>query len=92
MYTQYKICWKGWIGIFSLMLAAAIGVLASAEAEPILFAAPLLLLFLIQITFCFKLAKAFGKGFFMGLLLVLTAGFGRIILGFGGSRYVGKMA
>ena len=92
MYLQYKICWKGWIGIFSFMLYTIITVLSYIQADIMIIAAVSALSAIIQTIFCFKLAKAFGKGFFMGLILAFTAGFGRIILGLGRSKYRGCIA
>ena len=88
VYAQYKICWKGWIGVVSLILGTTVGVLAIAGVEPVFLAAPVAVLFAIQLVFCYKLAKAFGKGIIMGLVLMFTAGLGRMILGFGRSVYV----
>ena len=92
MYLQYKICWKGWIGIVSLILATAVAVMTGFGVDIFIILIPAAISVIIQTVFCFKLAKAFGRGFIMGLILMLTAGFGRIILGFGRSRYVGSMA
>ena len=92
MYLQYKICWKGWIGIVSLALAVAVAVMTVTEVNIIFIAITVVFSVIIQTVFCFKLAKAFGKGIIMGLILTLTAGLGRIILGFGSSKYVGNMA
>ena len=44
----------------------------------------------IHIVQSFKLAKAFGKGFGTGLLLLISGPIGRLILGLGSARYVGK--
>ena len=90
VYAQYKICWNGWIGIFSLILATTIGTLALAGEDPMNLAALVIILFMIQMVFCYKFAKAFGKGFLMGLVLMFTAGLGRMVLGFGKSVYVRK--
>ena len=90
IYAQYKICWNGWIGVFSLVLATTIGASAVAGVDPIDLAAPVIILFSIQMVFCYKFAKAFGKGFLMSLVLMFTAGLGRMILGFGKSVYVRK--
>ena len=43
-----------------------------------------------EIVQSFKLAKAFGKGFGTGLLLLISGPIGRLILGLGSARYVGK--
>ncbi|WP_022762395.1 DUF5684 domain-containing protein [Butyrivibrio sp. AD3002] len=92
IYLQYKLCWEGWIGIVSLSLGVVVAVMSATGVNPVVIGGLTLLSFLIQTIFCFKLAKAFGKGFFMGLVLMFTAGLGRVILGFGRSRYVGSMA
>ena len=89
---EFKLCWKGWIGILSLALVMVISALATAEVDPVVLAIPVAISIIIQTMFCFKLAKAFGKGLFMGLVLMFTAGLGRIILGFGKSQYVGNPA
>ncbi len=49
-----------------------------------------LLATVIHIVQSFKLAKAFGKGFGTGLLLLISGPIGRLILGLGSARYVGK--
>ena len=92
VYAQYKMCWKGWIGVFSMLLSAAIAALAYFEIAPAILIPMVAVELLIQFIFCFKLAKAFGKGFLMGLVLAFTVGFGRLILGFGRSKYVGAAA
>ena len=38
----------------------------------------------------FKLSKVFGHGIGLGLVLLFLGPIGRLILGFGGSEYVGK--
>ena len=92
VYVQYKLCWKGWVGIVSLILGTVIGVLATANADLAILAVPTVLFIAIQIIFSIKFAKAFGKGFIMGLVLMFAAGIGRMILGFGRSRYVRNAA
>ena len=91
-YLQFKICWKGWVGLLSLALAVAVAVMTVTEVSIVYIAITVVFSVIIQTIFCFKLAKAFGRGVIMGLILTLTAGLGRIILGFGNSRYVGNMA
>ena len=88
IYVEYKLCWKGRYGLLSIALTVVSLLLVAFDADPLLISITSAASMLLQIIFCFKFSKAFGNGMFMGIILILSAGLGRIILGFGGSRYV----
>ena len=88
-YKEYSLCWKGWIGV-----AADLCLLGAFSATSLhlgnfgyygLLAANFVLIFLES----FKLAKAFGKGKLVGLLLAIPAlrEIGRFILGVSKAKY-----
>jgi hypothetical protein len=91
IYAEYKICWKGWIGIASFLTLTTTITLATLEADLWIIAIPAIITMIIQTIFCFKLSKAYGKGIFTALLLIISDEIGRIVIGFGKSRYVGNM-
>ena len=90
IYEEYAICWKGSVGIFVFILLTAIGAAAQAIDDPLVFAIPVALAIILQIVFYYKLARSYGKGLFTMLLLIFTAGLGRMILGFGRAKYLGR--
>ena len=94
-YDEYKICWSGGAGL--IFVLAFIGVWsitpAAAEGSVFLTATAAVLAFIVvlmQIIESAKLAKAFGKGLGYTLILIFFDRLGRIMLGFGSARYIGK--
>ena len=89
IYEEYSTVWNGWLGVL-VGLSFPVGVICNIAKLPaaiyyILLAAG----FLISIPESFKLAKAFGKGKVVGLLLTIPMirEVGRLILGVGKARY-----
>lgn len=94
VYDEYSICWKGW-NIFPAGILFVIGVASSPDVvgDNIVFAmvSAVALLGYLAIRFIenMKLAKAFGKGPWVGVLLFLFDRLGSIFLGLSNAEYVG---
>ncbi len=92
--AEYSVCWSGFMGVLYMVFLSASTALSQKPDAPqsMVIAASVLGLFatVIHIVQSFKLAKSFGKGFGTGLLLLLFGPLGRLVLGLGSSRYVGK--
>ena len=74
VFTEYGICWSGFMGSTLTAFAGTAGIAA-------------VLLHAVQ---SFKLARSFGHGLGYGIFLILFGPLARIILGLGDSRYVGR--
>ncbi len=90
-YDEYSMVWKGWIGILAT-LCFPLGVLCNivglpAFIAPILYAAG----FVLGIPESIKLAKAFGKSTFVGVLMAIPGikEISRLILGVSKAKYSG---
>ena len=88
-YDEYSMVWKGWIGILAT-LCFPLGVLCNivglpAFIAPILYAAG----FVLGIPESIKLAKAFGKSTFVGVLMAIPGikEISRLILGVSKAKY-----
>ena len=88
-YDEYSMVWKGWIGILAT-LCFPLGVLCNivglpAFIAPILYAAG----FVLGIPESIKLAKAFGKSTFVGVLMAIPGikEISRLILGWSKAKY-----
>ena len=92
IYDEYDICWKGSKGILFLFLNVVLGVGLAVRETPFLIAALIagIWVLLLQIRQSFKLSRSFGHCFGFGLFLLFFDRLGRVILGLGKSRYVGK--
>ena len=91
---QYDICWSGLYGLLFMVTSIVGSVLSSGEGAPtwkvIVAGICGIIALILHIVQSFKLSSAFGHGIGMGLVLIILGPIGRIILGFGGSEYVGK--
>ena len=95
IYDEYKLCWKGSMGLLFIIALIAVNSLtpAAVESSGVAMAGSGLLAFiviLLQIIESGKLAKAFGKGPGFTLLLIIFDRLGRVILGFSRAEYIGK--
>ena len=93
-YVEYDICWSGFFGLLFLVTSFVFSFLSTGEGAPmwktivacICGIVALILHFMQSI----KLSKAFGHGIGLGLVLFFLGPIGRLILGFGRSKYVGN--
>ena len=92
IYDEYDICWKGSKGIFYLFLNLVMGVGIAVQEAPFLIAALIAGVWALTLLIrqSFKLSRSFGHGAGFGIFLLLFDRLGRIILGLGKSKYVGK--
>ena len=92
--AEYSVCWSGFMGAVYMICLTLSTTLAQKQDAPqsmvVAASAMGLIATVIHIVQSFKLAKAFGKGFGTGLLLLISGPLGRLVLGLGSSRYVGK--
>ena len=88
-YDEYSMVWKGWIGILAT-LCFPLGVLCNIVGLPD-FIAPILYAvgFVLGIPESIKLAKAFGKSTFVGVLMAIPGikEISRLILGVSKAKY-----
>ena len=93
-WDEYDMCWKGGKIFLAALLAVVAGYCAEAgQDNPVMMGiagAAALWLLIIHWRQSMKLARAFGKGGFIGFLLFLFDKAGRVILGLSGAEYVGK--
>lgn len=89
---EYELCWDGRIGLAARLLGAAAVALRMFGYGGILASALLFAEFLIGVPQSMKLAKVFGKGKGTGILLVIFNRIGRLCLGAGKAKYLGKGA
>ena len=94
IFTEYNICWTGWMVILSLLFGIGAGVFTQmAESSSVFLiagAACGLGYFIILWTESQKLARSFGKGFIYGLLLFFFGRVFRVLLGLSAAEYRGK--
>ena len=90
---EFSICWKGWLGLVSLLCqagSAAIALFASnGNGTFLLLIALQLAALILGVPENFKLAKAYGKGAGYGVLLLLFHHLGRFVLGVSKAEYRG---
>ena len=93
-YVEYDICWSGFYGLLFMITSVVASVISTGEGAPvwksIIVCICGIIAVVLHIVQSFKLSKAFGHGIGMCLVLIILGPIGRIILGFGGSEYVGK--
>ena len=86
-YQEYAICWKGWVGLLSLLCGAGASaiyrLLGQTNGSFLLVFACVLASFVLHVMESFRLAKAFGKKGGTGILLVLFRNISRFFLGVG---------
>ena len=90
-YKEYSICWNGWLGLLAELCTLAFFASGALGLEGVVRYALPLVGFLIGIPESLKLAKAFGKGTFVGVLLCIPGlrKLGRFILGVSKAKYQG---
>ena len=97
-YTLFKIAWRVkyfWVMIIFQVLSVAVTVPAIYNGREPMFFIKLLSALLMVITqiisvlMNFKLSRSYGHGFFFGLMLWIFPTLFMLILGLGGSKYVG---
>ena len=94
-YTEYGICWKSSLGLSYGVGTLLVQFMSGGELSTVILVCCCVLSVLCLVLHCvesIKLAKAFGKGMGFGIGLILLAPIFRLILGFGGARYIGKPA
>ena len=93
-YVEYDICWSGFYGLLFMITSVVASVMSTGEGAPvwksIIVCICGIIAVVLHIVQSFKLSKAFGHGIGMCLVLIILGPIGRIILGFGGSEYVGR--
>ena len=93
-FVEYDICWSGLYGLLFMVTSIVASVMSTGEGAPvwksIIVCICGIIAVVLHIVQSFKLSKAFGHGIGMCLVLIILGPIGRIILGFGGSEYVGR--
>ena len=93
-YEEYKLCWKGSIGLCAAVMLAVVNHFSGGRSDPetlidvITFVLGILALVLSCME-SLRLARAFGKSRRFGVGLFLLGPIFRLILGFGSARYLG---
>ncbi len=94
IFTEYNICWTGWMVILSLLFAGVSSFCAQEGQNNtvmmIIAAVAGIGYFIILWTESQKLARSFGKGFIYGLLLFFFGRVFRVLLGLSAAEYRGK--
>lgn len=92
-FEEYKLCWGGIYGLLFLATSFIFSFMSTGEGDPawkaILAGACGIIAVVLHFIQSIKLAKAFGHGAGFGFVLFILGPIGRIILGLGGSNYVG---
>ena len=93
-YEEYKLCWKGSLGLVAAVCLAFINYVTTRVKSPnngmvILMGVLAILGLVLSFIQSQRLSKAFGKGAGFGVGLFLLGPIFRLILGFGSARYVG---
>ena len=91
-YKEYSICWNGWLGLLAELCTVAFFAAGMLGLGGIARYALPVVGFLIGIPESLKLAKVFGKGTFVGVLLCLPVlkELGRFVLGVSKAKYQGN--
>ena len=96
IYQEFELGWKGWFGILTLVCqygSAAVFLLSSHANWTVICSALIVVAgFVLRLLESLKLAKAFGKGTGVGILLTLFQTLGRFGLGLSRAEYLGKEA
>lgn len=93
-FTEYNICWNGWMVILGVLFAGVAAYCSQIGEDNIVIlviaaVAGIGYLVILWIE-SQKLAKSFGKGFLYGLLLFLFGRLFRVLLGLSAAEYKGK--
>ena len=94
-YEEFDLCWKGSLGLLYAVITMALQCFYNYVKNPANWLVIVMgILAIIGVVLSFmqsmRLSKAFGKGAGFGWGLFLLGPLFRLILGFGGSKYVGK--
>ena len=92
IYDEYDICWKGSKGLLFFFLNVVMGVGIAVKEPPFLAAALVAVIWALTLFIrqSFKLSRSYGHGAGFGIFLLFFDRLGRVILGLGKSKYVGK--
>jgi hypothetical protein len=93
-YEEYKLCWKGSLGLVAAICLAFINYVTTRVKSPnngmvILMGVLGIVALVLSFLHSQRLSRAFGKGAGFGVGLFLLGPIFRLILGFGSARYVG---
>ena len=92
-FVEYDICWSGIFGLLFLITSFIFSFMSGGEGAPmwktILSSVCGIIAVILHLIQSMKLSKAFDHGIGMGLVLFFFGPIGRMILGFGSSKYVG---
>ena len=95
-YREYALGWKGWLGILAVFCqlgAGAVRLFGPQSGWAVLCSGALFIAYLVlRLMESVKLAKAFGKGTGIGILLFVFLSVGRFILGVSKAKYLGQPA
>lgn len=94
-YEEFDLCWKGSLGLLYAVITMALQCFYNYVKNPANWLVIVMgILAIIGVVLSFmqsmRLSKAFGKGAGFGWGLFLLGPLFRLILGFGGAKYVGK--
>lgn len=92
IYVEYDICWNGLLGLVFIAATLVTSLVKTKDAPTfvqILVVVVALVACVLHLLQSIKLSKSFGKGTGFGLVLFFLGPIGRVILGFGDSRYIG---
>jgi len=93
-YEEYKLCWKGSLGLVAAVCLSCVNYITTGSQSPnngmvILMGVLGIVALVLSFLHSQRLSKAFGKGAGFGVGLFLLCPIFRLILGFGSARYVG---
>lgn len=88
-YREYDLVWNGWLGVLGLAASRAAAVLLGRGLSIVVFVL-WAVAFGINLLESLKLAKAFGKGKGIGIVMALFPEISRAVLGLSKAQYVGR--
>lgn len=92
MYEEFELCWNGYMGIFYMVALAGTALipeLFTGDVGTVIAGILGLFTAVLHIIESFKLSRSFDHGFIFGIFLILFERLGRVLLGFGKSKYIG---
>ena len=90
-YTEYSVCWMGWIGIIPVLTNLFYIIFTPLMCEYYVFSTIVVLIgYLIAIPECYKLARAFGKGKVYGILMAfpVVREILKLVIGVSSAKYI----